>query len=403
MSKNTELGKMVDVEPLAVKYRPRCIDDIVGNEESVNVIKGMFKSRRVIKTFLFSGPTGAGKTTAARMLAMTLNCQNLPEDNKPCLVCDSCKAALNNSHPDIHELNCGGEEGKVEAIRKVIEYTKFKPRYNFRVIIADEAQGLTGKTKQEMLKPIEEPGKGVIWILCTMEPEKLDKAIYGRCIRLFFHYPSVEVIAKRVYKICRREFPENITTLLKPYIKGICDGCGCQPRDSIATLEKIANSLLGMNIKKLSEKEIKKIVTGYIQTSGDLDTQVMQFLSFSFCGKRLKPLEILRSIEGIRMEEFITLCHRYSHYAALYILHTKMGTKIDRIGFWGMQFLKWDNILSELVKKYQVDDSIPMAMCTSATIAIEKIRRGIMPPSFSTLFMYQNFMEIYTVYRKLQN
>lgn len=384
------MAKIEASDSIAVRYRPKKLDDIVGNKDSLDVLKGMFKERKIVKTLLLAGPTGSGKTTCGRIVAMTINCQNLDGIN-PCMTCRSCKSALAGNNPDIHELNAAGEEGKVEAIRNFLQLSKLAPKNNYRVFLVDEAQGLTGKSKEEILKPIEEPPPNTIWILSTMNPEKLDKAIYGRCVKLFFSYPMADDVAKMLYKACRKEYPSNITNLLKPHFGLLADGCGCQPRNSLATLEKVANALIGAKVKNPNEDKIKKLIKKYVVASGELDPYVIKFLMHTFYGKRLVPLTVLKMVEGIRSEEFITTVLKYSHYAALFLLSKEADKKMDKTGFYGMDTIRWDSALLESRKKVTSDKAL--AMCKASTLAIEKIRLNLMPPYYALLYMFQTYLE----------
>lgn len=137
-------------DSLAVKYRPRKFSDIVGNSSNIKTITGFLQKGQLPRTWLFSGNPGCGKTTSARILAMTVNCENIGENIKkgivePCLTCNSCKLALQNKHPDIFEMNAGGEEGNVQGIRDMLNNMKLSPRFNVKCFIMDEC--LPGDTE----------------------------------------------------------------------------------------------------------------------------------------------------------------------------------------------------------------------------------------------------------------
>lgn len=131
------------VDSLAVRNRPKQFSDIVGNTANIKTIHGFLGNGQLPRTWLMSGDPGAGKTTLGRLLAMTVNCQNIGASIKegkiePCLKCTSCKLAMQNKHPDIFELNAGGEEGNVQSIRNLLDNMKLSPRFNIKCFILDE-------------------------------------------------------------------------------------------------------------------------------------------------------------------------------------------------------------------------------------------------------------------------
>jgi len=132
---------MKAVDSLAVKVRPKKLSDMVGNSKSISVVEGFFSQKKVVKTWLISGQTGSGKTTLGRLIGTIINCESL-KGVAPCLKCESCRMAFKGKHPDIHEINGSGEEGKVEGVRNILNILKLSPRYNFRVVIVDEAHSV---------------------------------------------------------------------------------------------------------------------------------------------------------------------------------------------------------------------------------------------------------------------
>lgn len=377
--------KLVVADSLAVKYRPRKFDDLVGNQSTLKVIKGLFQNRKLPKTWLLSGVSGSGKTSSARIIAMTVNCQDLQGIN-PCLKCDSCLSALKDGNPDIIELNAAGEEGGVGEFRRVLEISKYRPKFNYRCLVLDEIHGLSAKAKQEVLKPLEEPSPHAVWLLCTTAPEKMPKALYGRCLKLFFNYPEPRDLAKRLLKIVKIEWPSLVDTL-KPHLVSIALGVGCQPRDAISTLELIA---AGASSKQdMSEEEVKELIADNLAQSGELDSRITKFLSHLFLGKKFEPLKILSNLEDTRCEEFLQTSYRYSLYACMYILHIKKKEKFDKKGFYGVNFSRWDMTLDKL--KDSVGESLPLHMCTAITSATEKLRLGLVSPQQALLFAVSNY------------
>lgn len=382
--------KRIKVEDsLAVKDRPKKLSDLVGNNQTKSVLQGMFARRQLVKTYLLAGPAGSGKTTVGRLLGMIINCQNF-DGKDPCLKCKSCRLALKDAHPDIMELNAGGEQGNVSELRSILQIATLAPVFNYKVFLCDEIQGMGWKARQEVLKPLEEPPPNTVWMLITTRPEKLSDALYSRGLKLFFNYPTVKDMSKKLYSLSKKEFKPKITKLLKPFLPTIVEGCGCQPRDSITAMESIAFSLYGRDYKNFSKKDVRKVVKKFLTVAGELDRYVIRFLAHLYSRKKLEPLVIAQKVEKVKIEKFISLCHLYSHYAALYYLHKRKGEKVDREGFWGVNFIKWNEVLDKIAPKTKQLE--PLRMCSAATEALEKARLGVIPPEQSLLFMIQRFL-----------
>lgn len=375
------------VESLAVRQRPKTSKDIVGNNHVLDVINGFFIKRQVPKTLLLIGPTGCGKTTIGRIISKTVNCENL-EGVHPCGKCVSCKLFEKGSHPDFMELNIGGEQGKVDDIRKVLQVARLRPRFNFRIFLLDEVDGLTAKSKSEVLKPLEEPPPQTLWILCTMNPEKLPKALYGRCLKLFLSYPIQEEMSKRLKVICKKEFDNKINRSLFPLLDSIVEGCGCQPRNSVSSLEQIASIL-----HSRPDLDVKKLVKEVLFDSGELAGKVVQFLSYIVLKKLSVPLEIASTLDQVRVEEFINMGFRYSNYAILYYIKKRSKERMDTRIFWGINYIRWDKALDKLQKNYKIGEKDYLRLCGSCIEGTEKIRRGLLSPEQALIFLINDFLK----------
>lgn len=190
-------------ENLAVRYRPHVLEDLVGQDHIVSEIRGMFKRNRVPSSIMLAGPTGLGKTTTARIIARYINCSNRDEKtHQPCGECANCKM---ENHPDVIELNAADTRG-IDDVRKLIEQAHNMPSMGAkRLFIIDEAQQLTPQAQQAILRPMEEPPKDTMWIICTMSPDRVLPAIAGRCTKLFVKPVLQEAAVARLYKIARKE------------------------------------------------------------------------------------------------------------------------------------------------------------------------------------------------------
>ena len=184
-------------QSLAVKYRPRVFDDLVGHEKQVAVLRGMVKKKSFPGAILISGHTGTGKTTLARIIATYMN-----SDTKK--VEDSEAYKLGERHPDIITVNAG-THGKVDDIRTLIKGSRSAPLSSYRVVVIDECHKLTGASAEALLVPLEEPSPHTIWILCTTDPEKLLPTISNRCTKITLSQIEPEHIQARLKYIAEAE------------------------------------------------------------------------------------------------------------------------------------------------------------------------------------------------------
>lgn len=188
------------------KYRPQSFEDVIGQESIVRALTNAVLKDKISHAFLFTGPRGTGKTTTAKLLAKAINCENPNE--VICGRCDNCKAASQNSHPDIVEIDAASNNG-VEEIRNLIERVKFMPiEGRYKIYIIDEIHMLSQGAFNALLKTLEEPPEHVVFILATTEIHKVLPTIISRCQRFDFARISNKQIARRLEKIVDLEHRE---------------------------------------------------------------------------------------------------------------------------------------------------------------------------------------------------
>ena len=166
-------------EVLALKYRPKRFEDLIGQETIAQTLSLALDSTRLSHAYLFSGLRGSGKTSTARIFAKALMCEHGPT-SKPCDTCEHCNMANDGRHIDIIEMDAASSR-KIDDIRDLIEHTKYKPATaRFKIFIIDEVHMLTKEAFNALLKTLEEPPPFVKFILATTDPLKLPATILSR-------------------------------------------------------------------------------------------------------------------------------------------------------------------------------------------------------------------------------
>lgn len=166
-------------EVLALKYRPKRFEDLIGQETIAQTLSLALDSSRLSHAYLFSGLRGSGKTSTARIFAKALMCETGPS-SRPCEVCEHCVMANDGRHIDIIEMDAASSR-KIDDIRDLIEHTKYKPAAaRFKIFIIDEVHMLTKEAFNALLKTLEEPPAFVKFILATTDPLKLPATILSR-------------------------------------------------------------------------------------------------------------------------------------------------------------------------------------------------------------------------------
>jgi DNA polymerase-3 subunit gamma/tau len=165
----------------ARKYRPTQFDSVVGQSHITTTLKNAIKSNHLAQAFLFCGPRGVGKTTCARILAKTINCENIGTDGEACGTCPSCQSFQDNTSLTIHELDAASNNS-VDDIRNLIDQVRYPPqRGRYKIYIIDEVHMLSAAAFNAFLKTLEEPPSYAIFILATTEKHKILPTILSRC------------------------------------------------------------------------------------------------------------------------------------------------------------------------------------------------------------------------------
>ncbi len=187
------------------RYRPQKFSEMVGQSAAVSVLREALKEGHLGHAYLFSGPRGCGKTSAARLVAKGLNCQNLGSAGEPCGECEACNAIAQGEHLDVIEIDGASNRG-INEIRDLKSHVNLKPLIApYKVYIIDEVHMLTEAAFNALLKTLEEPPANVVFLLATTEPHKVPVTIRSRCQHIPFHRISMADMVNRVAYVCTTE------------------------------------------------------------------------------------------------------------------------------------------------------------------------------------------------------
>ena len=185
-------------------WRPRTFKDLVGQSHITQTLQNALSENKFSHAYLFSGPRGTGKTSAAKIFAQTINCEKMPT-KEPCNECAACQGILDGSISDVIEIDAASNTS-VDDIRDIRDKVKYAPStVPYKVYIIDEVHMISVNAFNALLKTLEEPPAHVVFILATTEPHKIPLTIISRCQRFDFKSINNKVIAERMQEIMELE------------------------------------------------------------------------------------------------------------------------------------------------------------------------------------------------------
>lgn len=232
----------------ARKYRPQTFDTVVGQQHITTTLKNAIRTQHLAHAYLFCGPRGVGKTTCARILARTLNCENPTQNMEACGECSTCQAFKTNSALNIFELDAASNNS-VDEIRRLTEQVRYAPQHGkYKIYIIDEVHMLSSSAFNAFLKTLEEPPSYAIFILATTEKHKILPTILSRCQIFDFKRIKPESIVHHLQEIVQKENLSASEEALH-VIAQMSDGC---MRDALSMMDR----LMGFSEGKLTYEEV---------------------------------------------------------------------------------------------------------------------------------------------------
>ena len=280
---------------LALKYRPKIFDDLIGQDVIAETILNSIRANKVPNAYLFTGIRGIGKTTIARIVAKSLNCINGTENLCKEKLCGNCEAIANSNHIDVMEMDAASKTG-VDDVRDLIEFSRYGPTSSkYKIFIIDEVHMLSKQAFNALLKTLEEPPEYLKFIFATTEIKKIPITVVSRCQRFDLSRIKSKQLFEFIKKIKEKENGKVSDDALKLIIK-ISEG---SVRDALSLLDR---ALLTPNDnKELDLKTVQKIF-GYFDKS-----QLIDLFKLILLGEEKKVIEIYRKIydQGIEPKVFI--------------------------------------------------------------------------------------------------
>lgn len=276
------------------KYRPHTFKNLVGQDYIKNTLVNAVKSGNTSHAYLFCGPRGTGKTTAARLIAKALNCENLTDGHEPCNECQFCNAINEGSLIDVIEIDAASNRG-IDEIRDLKEKIQFSPsRSKCKIYIVDEVHMMTKEAFNALLKTLEEPPSYVYFILATTEVHKIPETIISRCQRFDFKRIDEKALMTRLSYIAQLEGIEAEDKAVEAISRHVEGGL----RDAIQLLEQLTYN------GKLTFEHVQDILgVSDFETLDKLFDAIMQNDS----DKALKVTQDIHS-QGYDLNQF---CHDF--------------------------------------------------------------------------------------------
>lgn len=236
---------------IARKWRPQTFEEVIGQPHVTRTLQNAVRSNRIAHAYLFTGARGVGKTSVARILAKTLNCE-AEKALAPCNVCSNCREITQGNAVDVLEIDGASNRG-IDSIRELRETVRYRPaKSRYKIYIIDEVHMLTSEAFNALLKTLEEPPEHVLFIFATTEPHKIPSTILSRCQRFDFRRIPTQLLVSHLKDIAEQEHARLSDGVLYAVARE-ADG---SMRDAQSLLEQ----LLAFSGDGLSDEEILDVL-----------------------------------------------------------------------------------------------------------------------------------------------
>ena len=236
---------------LARKWRPKTFADLVGQEHVVKALRNALDEGRLHHAYLLTGTRGVGKTTIARILAKSLNCENAVH-GEPCGQCESCTQIDSGRYVDLLEIDAASNTG-IDNIREVLENAQYAPTAGkYKVYIIDEVHMLSKSAFNAMLKTLEEPPEHVKFILATTDPHKVPITVLSRCLQFVLRNMTTQQVAEHLAHVLDRE---NV-----PYQSQALQLLGRAAAGSMRDALSLLDQAIAMGSGKVAEQDVRQMI-----------------------------------------------------------------------------------------------------------------------------------------------
>ena len=359
-------------KPYHQKYRPRNLDELVGQEFISITLKQALISQRIAPAYLFNGPRGTGKTSSARIFAKSLNCLSSEQPTpNPCGKCELCIQIADGNALDIIEIDAASNTG-VENIREIIDRARFAPtQARWKVYVIDECHMLSTAASNALLKTIEEPPKRVVFILATTNPERVINTIQSRCQKFDFKRISSNTIFNNLSDIANKESIKFEDQALKLIAKRSNGGM----RDAQSLLDQLSLLPSGVTTKsvqnllgEVSENDLTNLINALI--NNEPESLLISCNNLYDAGN--EPHEILVGLLNITRDLLLKTLN--NNYSDMYYTSIDFQNELNKFSYniSKNRIIEWHNKLKNVDYQIKTSDNPRLWLEIHLTSLLEK-------------------------------